>query len=115
MKIAPTDPAATSGEIRLSFINPATLLVDTPVSASIVFDQRAAALVVPAATVGHDGQGSFVMIAGDDLKAHRRDVRIGLVTRELAQVTGGLSAGERVIVTGAADVVEGTSIVLAQR
>ena len=55
------------------------------------------------------------MIAGDDLKAHRRDVRIGLVSRELAQVTGGLSAGERVIVTGAADVSEGTSIVLAQR
>jgi multidrug efflux system membrane fusion protein len=50
------------------------------------------------------------MVAGEDQRAHRRDVRTGLVTRDFAQVMTGLEPGERVIVGGLADVSEGTAI-----
>jgi RND family efflux transporter MFP subunit len=106
--------AAPTGEIRLAFINAATMPLDTPVSVELTLDQRTAALVIPAAAVAHDGLGAFVMIAGQDLVAHRRDVRVGLVTAEAAQITSGLTLGDRVVVRGLADVSEGTALTLSR-
>ena len=111
MKPGSTDAAAPTGEVRLGFLHPATLPLDTPVSVEIVLDQRTGALVVPADAVARDGGGPYVMVVSDDLRAHRRDVRVGLITRTQAQITQGLSAGERVVLTGLADVTDGAAVV----
>jgi RND family efflux transporter MFP subunit len=105
-----TDASEPTAEVRLSFTQAATLPIDTPVSVEIVFDQRAGVLVVPTAAVMSDSQGTYVVVAGEDNRAHRRDVRVGLRTRDLAHVVTGLSAGERVIVSGLNEIGEGTPI-----
>lgn len=109
-----TDPNAATGEVRLSFVQPSTLPLDTPVSAEILLDQRTGALVVPAVAVQRDGANAFVVVVGDDLRAHRRDIRLGLVTRDQVQVVNGLTPGERVIVSGLADVVEDMTVAVAR-
>ena len=109
-----TGPTAPTGEVRLNFALPATLPVDTPVSVELVFDQRTAALVVPTAAVRRDALSSYVMIAGTDSRAHRRDVRLGLSTTNLTQVLEGLNVGEFVIVNGLTDVSEDSAIVISQ-
>jgi RND family efflux transporter MFP subunit len=105
-----TDATEPTAEVRLSFAQPATLPIDTPVSVEIVFDQRAGVLVVPTAAIMSDNQGTYVVVAGEDSRAHRRDVRVGLRTRDLAHVVTGLSAGERVIVSGVNEIGEGTPV-----
>ena len=109
-----TDPTAPTGEVRLAFTNAATLPLDTPVSVEIMLDQRSGALVVPTASVKRAPTSAYVMVAGEDSRAHQREVRVGLSTRELTQITSGLEAGEHVIVGGLDDVNDGSAIVMAR-
>lgn len=109
-----TGPTAPTGEVRLNFANPATLPTDTPVSVELVLDQRTAALVIPTAAVRRDALSSYVMVAGPDSRAHRRDVRLGLATTNLTQILEGISVGEFVIVNGLTDVSEDSPIVISQ-
>ena len=55
------------------------------------------------------------MVAGADGHAHRHDVGLGLVTKDVAEIVSGLAAGDRVIVTGLADVSDGTAIVIGRQ
>lgn len=115
--VSKTDAVATgapTGQARLSFVNTPTLAVNTPVSVEVLLDQRTNALVVPSSALQRDELGWYLMVAGDDGRAHRRDVRIGLVTAALTQVSTGLSAGEMVITSSLSDVKEGTPIVVAR-
>jgi RND family efflux transporter MFP subunit len=113
-KLATTDPNAPTGEVRLGFTNPSTQPLDTPVSAEILFDQRTNAVVVPAGAVARDSLGFYVLLAGDDQRAHRRDVRLGLVTRDAAQVISGVANGDRVIVAGGAELTDGALFVISR-
>lgn len=113
-KPAMTDPNAPTGEVRIALPAPTTLPLKTPVSVEILLDQRANALVVPAEAVQRDDLSTFVMVAGADGRAHRRDVRTGLVTRTLTEIVSGLEAGERVIVGGLSDVGEGAAIAFTE-
>ena len=54
------------------------------------------------------------MIAGDDGRAHRRNVRPGLVTQAFTQIVDGLAPGDRVIVGHLADVGDGSAIADSQ-
>ena len=105
---------APTGEVRLAFVNPATLPVNATVSAEILLDQRSSVLIVPAAAVQRDDLGTFVMLMGTDQLAHRRDVRVGLTTRDSAEIIAGLAVGERVITSNVADVPEGTAVVVSR-
>lgn len=98
-KMQSADPSVPTGEVRLNFVTPSTLPIDTPVSAEILLERRLEALLIPSAAISRDDFGPFVMVAGDDGLAHRRDVRLGLVTPQLTQVTDGLIEGERVILS----------------
>ncbi len=113
-KVATTDPNAPTGEVRLGFAAPSTLPLDTPVSAEILFDQRTNAVMVPASAIARDALGFYVLLAGDDQRAHRRDVRLGLVTRESAQVTAGVANGDRVIVTGGSELSDGAPFIVSR-
>jgi RND family efflux transporter MFP subunit len=113
-KPATVDPNAPTGQVRIALPTPTTLPLKTPVSVEILLDQRANALVVPVEAVQRDDLSPFVMVAGADGRAHRRDVRTGLVTRTLTEIVTGLEAGERVIVGGVEDVTEGTAIAFTE-
>ncbi len=107
-------PDMPTAEVRLAFTGPTTLPVDTPVSVEIVLDQRTDVVVVSASAIMTDDAGSYVVVAGEDQRAHRRDVRVGLRTRDLAHIVSGVTPGERVIVAGAGNVAEGTPIAVGR-
>jgi len=113
-KVGTTEVGAPTGEVRLGFTNPATLLLDAPVSAEILFDQRTNTLLVPAPAVARDNAGFYAMVVGTDQRAHRHDVQLGLATKESVEITNGLAIGDRVITTGLSDVTEGVTIVVSR-
>jgi len=55
----------------------------------------------------------FVIVAGDDGKAHHKNVKTGIVTREKVQIVSGLTAGEKVIV-GTEPVPDGAAITIGK-
>ena len=113
-KPATTDPNAPTGDVRLTFDQPSTLALDAPVSVEILLEQRPDAIVVPTDAVLRDNGASYVIVAGEDLRAHRRDVRTGITTRTQTQIAAGLTAGERIIVGGLNDISEGSRISFSQ-
>jgi RND family efflux transporter MFP subunit len=106
----PTDANAKTAEVRLSFAGPTTLAMDTPVEAEILLDQRSNVVAVPRGAILHDQDGSYVFVAGSDGRAHRATIRVGLVTRDLAQVISGVSAGDQIITSNLDGLVDGLPV-----
>jgi membrane fusion protein, multidrug efflux system len=107
---AAVDPSGVSADVRISFNEMTKLAVGTPVRVEILAEQRAHALAVPVDAISHEDEKSFVMVAGADHKAHKREVTIGLTTPKLAEITGGLKAGEAVIIEGQQGLPDGAAI-----
>jgi RND family efflux transporter MFP subunit len=106
------DPAAATAEVRLAFRAPTSLTAGTPVQLEIVGEERRNAIVIPAAALVDDEGDVFVMVAGDDGKAHKFPVSVGLSTRTMVQITSGLKAGDRVIVRGQDGLPEGAPVTI---
>lgn len=111
---APGERAGGLSQVRISLPAnlPAPLPLGSPIQAEIQGDSGQPLLVVPSAAIHRDGETTFVVIAGQDGLAHRAVVQTGVAGRELTQVTAGLSAGDRVILSGADAVPEGTAVVV---
>jgi macrolide-specific efflux system membrane fusion protein len=77
---------------------PSGLYAGASATISIIYHQVRNALVVPAAAIHQDGPHTVVDVLSG---GHRvaRDVTLGLSNGGLVQVTSGLSAGQRVVVT----------------
>ena len=58
------------------------------------------ALLISERAVGTDQNKKFVMVVGEDNKADYREVTLGVSVDGLRIVTGGLQAGERIVVNG---------------
>jgi RND family efflux transporter MFP subunit len=67
------------------------------------------ALVLPNSLIQSDQQGDFVFVESD-LRAHRRNVTTSPLKGEEKEITGGLKAGERVVVEGADRVIDGALV-----
>lgn len=107
---AEVDANSATANVRLALTARSRLAVGTPVRVDIVAEERPKALVIPAAAIVEEARETFVMVAGDDHKAHRRPITAGLVSRGLAEVTAGLSAGDRVIVRGQDALPDGAAV-----
>jgi multidrug efflux pump subunit AcrA (membrane-fusion protein) len=80
------------------------------VQVDIVAREHTNALIIPTAALVDDEGDLFVMVAGEDNKAHRHPVAVGLSTRTQVEITSGISAGDRVIVRGQDGLPEGAAI-----
>jgi membrane fusion protein, multidrug efflux system len=105
-----TDPTATSAEIRIGFAGPTTLALDAMVQAEIVLEVREGVIAVPSSAIQRADATPYVMIAGADGKAHRKDVQVGLVAGALTQIVSGVAAGDQVIVSPLDQVSDGAAI-----
>jgi hypothetical protein len=74
--------------------------------------ERPGALVIPRAALRREGDRRFVYRFSEG-RARHADVTIGLVGLTEAEVTAGLSEGDRVILPGAAPVSDGDRVVPA--
>jgi multidrug efflux system membrane fusion protein len=68
------------------------------------------AIIVPQTAIQHGPDGLFVYVVGDDNKAKKQDVKVSEQNLSEALVTEGLSAGQKVIVTGQSRVQEGVLV-----
>lgn len=111
---AAVDPTGVTADVRIAFDGPTRLAAGTPVRVDIVAEQHPGVLAVPLAAVLREEDETFVMVAGADKKAHKRKVTLGLTTPTLVEVTGGLKAGESVVVRGQQGLPDGADIVTAK-
>jgi membrane fusion protein (multidrug efflux system) len=113
-RLAPADPEATTAEVRLDPVDATGLTLDTAVRVEILLEERRDVVVVPVSALFRDTASSFVMVAGEDGRAWRRDIRVGLVTPDRAEVVEGLAPGEDVISSGAEDLLDGEPVTIAR-
>jgi multidrug efflux pump subunit AcrA (membrane-fusion protein) len=111
---AAVDADGVSSSVRIAFKERTRLPVGTPVRVEIVAEERSNVIAVPIDAVLHEDDKTYVMVAGADKKAHRRNVELGLTTPKRAEVTKGLAAGDTVVVQGQQGLPDGAAINVAQ-
>lgn len=113
LAIVNNDIDIASGTIRLKgrFENPNNQLwpglsVTTRLLVSTLHDE----IVVPDAAVQRGPAGLFAYVVTKDLKAEKRDLKVGPIANGMAVVEAGLAPGERVVTAGYARVQPGARI-----
>ena len=113
MLISPAlDPGSTTIEVWIEAIKPgAALKPGMNVSVEAVAKSVKNALVVPASAVYKNPEaGDYVLLAGSDGKAHLAKVKVGIRSKELAEIESGLKEGDSVITVGGYALPDGTKI-----
>ena len=104
------DPTGSVGEVRLAFATATRLTSGTTVQVSISADRRTNVMLVPATAIVREGTDTFVMVAGEDKKAHRQDVTLGLSAGAQVEIVTGLKAGDRAIIRGQLALPDGAAV-----
>lgn len=95
------DPQTGAIALRATVPNPQALLlpgmfVDVLLTGSV----HSTVFLVPQAAVQRDGQGAFVLVVGAEDKVERRNLQLQQMRGSDWIVSGGLNAGERIVVSG---------------
>jgi HlyD family secretion protein len=106
------DPGSTTIEVWVEARKPdPALRPGMTVSVAMTAKTAKDAIVVPAGAVFRSEEaGDYVLVAGNDEKAHQKKVQIGIRNGESAQVVSGVNEGEPVITSGGYAVPDGTKI-----
>lgn len=106
----PVDPG--TGDllpVRLTFVEPADLPVDTRVEIDIDAEERLDALFLPAEAILQDAGQSVVFVASGST-AQRRVVTTGITDGTRVEITDGVKPGELVINRGHVGLIDGDTI-----
>ena len=106
------DPGSTTLEVWVESTktNPA-LKPGMNARINVIAKSEEDALVVPASAVYKSEEaGDFVMLAGSDKKAHLTKIKVGIKTKELAQIESGVKENDSVITVGGYALPDGTQI-----
>ena len=106
------DPGSTTIEIWVEAAKPnPALKPGMNARVNVIAKSEEAALVVPASAVYKSEEaGDFVMLAGADKKAHLTKIKVGIKTKELAQIESGVKENDSVITVGGYALPDGTQI-----
>jgi HlyD family secretion protein len=113
MLISPAlDPGSTTIEVWVEAIKPGPALKPgMSVSVEAIAKSVPDALVVPAAAVFKTPEGEdYVMLAGSDSKAHQAKVKVGIRSKELAEILSGVKEKDSVITVGGYALPDNTKI-----
>jgi multidrug efflux system membrane fusion protein len=80
------------------------------VNVHLLVNELANQLVVPNVAVQNGQQGTFVYLVDQNSKVHLRAVQVGLTTSTSAEILGGISDGDRVVVDGTDRLIEGATV-----
>jgi len=87
-----------------------TLYPQQFVNVRLLVDSLTNQLVVPNVAIQNGQQGTFVYTVDDRSRVHLKTVQVGVTTETTAQILGGISDGERVVVDGTDRLVEGAPV-----
>jgi HlyD family secretion protein len=106
------DPGSTTVEVWVRLENPKGIYkAGTPVHLDITARVQPDALAVPSAAIlSTVGGKKSVMVVGADGVAHAREVETGIEGDGNTQVVNGLTAGDRVIISGGYALDDGTKV-----
>jgi len=106
------DPGSTTIEIWVEAAKPnPALKPGMNARVNVIAKSEEDALVVPASAVYKSEEaGDFVMLAGSDKKAHLTKVKVGIKTKELAQIESGVKENDSVITVGGYALPDDTQI-----
>ena len=79
-------------------------------SVVILTDRLEDVLIIPRSSVLYEGSQGYVYVVDEQNNAVRKNVSLGLVVSDDAQVLSGLTAGERVVVQGQTLLTDGTAV-----
>lgn len=109
------NPGTDSVRLRATFANPdGKLLHDELVRVRLAASSAAPVLTVPIGAVQRDLVGDFILVVNDADEVEQRRVTIARNSGNLAIVTEGLTAGERVITEGMNKVRAGSKVDAAE-
>jgi len=102
------DPSTGSVSLRALLPNPEhVLLPGSFVSFNATLGQRSNAFLVPQAGIQRDAHGAYALVVGKDGKVVRKDVTVDSQQGGNWVITGGLAAGDQIIVSGQQKAKEG--------
>ena len=106
------DPGSTTIEVWVeSSKTNSALKPGMSARVNVIAKSEEDALVVPASSVYKSEEaGDFVMLAGSDKKAHLTKIKVGIKTKELAQIESGIKENDSVITVGGYALPDGTQI-----
>ncbi len=119
-RVAATLPNFNAGSatsaVRIEFTGPERIIAaGAPAEAIVITRTVPDAIVIPAAALFQDDNGTFhVFIVGDDGRAHRVPVTIGIRDQDQVQVTSGVASGDLVITSGGYALFDGLRVSVAQ-
>jgi RND family efflux transporter MFP subunit len=87
--------------------------IGLPIEAAITVLSRDAAVAVPAGALVRDGDG-YALFVVSGKKAARREVKIGALSSETAEILSGVAAGETVVTSGQDGLPDGAAVSVAQ-
>jgi multidrug efflux system membrane fusion protein len=80
------------------------------VNIRLLVDTLKEQLVVPNVAVQNGQQGTFVYVVDERSRVHLKPVQVGITTGTFANILGGISEGERVVVDGTDRLIEGAQV-----
>jgi RND family efflux transporter MFP subunit len=86
--------------------------IGLPIEAAITVMSRDAAVTVPVGALVRDGEG-YVLFVVSGKKAARREVKVGAVSSETAEILSGVAAGETVVTSGQDGLPDGAAVSVA--
>jgi multidrug efflux pump subunit AcrA (membrane-fusion protein) len=107
--------SATSG-VRIEFTGSDRIIeAGAPTETTVTTKSVPDAIVIPAAALFQDDNGSFyVFVVGKDDRAHRVPITLGIRNRDQVQVTAGLAPGDLVITSGGYALSDGLKVRVEQ-
>ena len=104
-------PATRTLKVNVALDDPQGLIkVGMFPSVLIYTDGVDSALLVARESILYEGSQAYVYVVDDQMKIHRKNISLGLVVDEVAQVTEGLENGESVVVQGQTLLTEGATV-----
>jgi RND family efflux transporter MFP subunit len=110
---AAVEQGAATVAVRLAFGASTNYPSGSPVQVEIDAETRTGVVIVPSAALVHEGDETAVFVVAGD-KAQRRAVMIGLASRDQVEITGGVKAGEAVVIGGQNGLPDGAKVTTAQ-
>jgi HlyD family secretion protein len=106
------DPGSTTVEVWVETRKPSVFVKPgMTVSIEITAKTVKEAVAAPSKAIFKNAEGaSYVLVAGTDKKAHQKVVQLGVRNSDFTQITGGINAGDAIIVSGGYAVPDGTAI-----
>jgi RND family efflux transporter MFP subunit len=120
---AAVDTTTSSARVRLA-LRPSSLdprpsppqalpPIGLPIEAAITVMSRDVAVAVPASALVRDGDG-YALFVVSAKKAARREVKVGAVSSETAEILSGVAAGETVVTSGQDGLPDGAAVSVAK-